>query len=503
MVFSRSGLILALLALQILFIFFAFDRFRAQLPIIYDLLLAFTVLMVLYLLNGPMDPTAKITWLVLVMLMPVFGTLLFLFTQKDIGHRTLRDRYAAMGREMATALRQSPEEMEALEEDSPGAAALARYVNRSASHPVYGGTSVAYFPLGEDAFAAMLTELRKAERFIFLEFFIVAEGDMWGRTLEVLAEKAKAGVDVRMLYDGSCELSTLPHNYPAMLERLGIRCKMFAPFKPFVSTHYNYRDHRKILVVDGQVAFTGGVNLADEYINAIDRFGHWKDTAVMVDGPAAASFTRMFLHMWSMDERKPDWERFLAAAPIPRPGTKGFVMPYGDCPVDNDKVGEQVYIDILYRARDHVHIMTPYLILDGEMENALRFAAERGVGVQIILPGVPDKKIPYALALTHYRSLLESGVEIFEYTPGFVHAKVFASDWTEAVVGTINLDYRSLYHHFECALFMRGVPCVAQIEEDFVRTRARCRQIRLQDLAKQPFGRKALGFLAKTVAPLL
>ena len=277
---------------------------------------------------------------------------------------------------------------------------------------------------------------------------------------------------------------------------------MFAPFKPFVSTHYNYRDHRKILVIDGKIAFTGGINLADEYINAYEKHGHWKDTAVMVRGEAARSFTRMFLHMWYLDEKEADFEPWLAA-PVEPQAESGFVLPYGDCPLDRDKVGEQVYIDILNRAQKYVHIMTPYLILDGELENALKYAAERGVDVRIILPGIPDKYIPFSLALTHYRSLLDYGVKIYEYTPGFVHAKVFVADDREAVVGTINLDYRSLYHHFECAAYMLETDCIPQIAEDFLQTQAKCREMTSDMIRKEPLKRRILGFIAKAVAPLM
>ena len=501
-IFSRSGLILVLLAVQVLFLFSIFHWFEAFLPHIYGGVVIFTVFMVLYLLNSHMDPTAKITWLVVIMLLPVFGALLFLYTQKNIGHRALQKHYAQLNEKTEDSLKQSPETEKALQQSDPGAAALFRYVRRSGCYPVYDRTAVTYFPLGEDKFKEMLIRLEQAEHFIFLEYFIVNEGEMWGRILEILARKVKEGVEVRMLYDGTCELSTLPHDYPERLRRLGIKCKMFAPVKPFVSTHYNYRDHRKILVIDGKLALTGGINLADEYINAYEKYGHWKDTAVMVQGEAARSFTRMFLHMWYLDEKETDFDTFLNV-PIPPQAENGFVMPYGDCPLDQDKVGEQVYIDLLNRAQTYAHIMTPYLILDGELENALTYAAKRGVDVRIILPGIPDKYIPFALALTHYKALLEAGVKIYEYTPGFIHAKVFVCDGREAVVGTINLDYRSLYHHFECAAYMWGTDCIPQIEEDFELTQAKCREVTAGMLREEPLKRRILGFAAKAVAPLL
>ena len=278
---------------------------------------------------------------------------------------------------------------------------------------------------------------------------------------------------------------------------------MFAPITPFLSTHYNYRDHRKIVVIDGHTAFNGGINLADEYINEKEKYGYWKDTAVMVKGEVVKNFTLMFLQMWAIDEKKPDYRKYLD---VDVPKTKegnGYVIAYGDCPLDDDKVGEKVYMDILNRATKYVHIMSPYLILDSEMEMAIKFAAERGVEVVLILPGIPDKKIPYALAKTHYKSLLASGVKIREFTPGFVHAKVFVSDDKEAVVGTINLDYRSFYHHFECATYMYKVDVIKDIEADFQNTLLKCKKVNLNTIKKENVLTKICGYLAKIVAPLM
>ncbi len=326
---------------------------------------------------------------------------------------------------------------------------------------------------------------------------------MWGRILEILARKASEGVDVRVMYDGACEFALLPHDYPKRLKKLGIKCKMFAPVTPFLSSLYNYRDHRKILVIDGHTAFNGGVNLADEYINQKVKYGHWKDTAVMLKGEAVRSFTLMFLQMWQIDEREDESVHFLSYPATPFQEAKGYVLPYGDCPLDDEKLGERVYMDILNRSLNYVHIMSPYLILDGEMETALKFAAERGTEVVLILPGIPDKRVPYALAKTHYGSLLESGVKIYEYTPGFVHAKVFVSDSKEAVVGTINLDYRSLYHHFECATYLYGTDCIPSIENDFKETLAKCREVTPETLRREKWHVKLTGRLLKAVAPLM
>lgn len=502
-IFSRFGLIAVLLVVQVAVVFGIFEWFNAFLPHIYGGSVLLSVFMVLLVLNSKHDPTSKITWLIVIMLLPVFGSLLYLFVRSDIGHRALKKRVNQINDQTKNTLPQSIQTAEHLKETAPGVAALAHYIRRNGGGNVFENTRVTYFPVGEAKFQELLRQLEKAEEFIFLEYFIVEEGVMWGQVLEILARKAAQGVDVRLMYDGTCEFARLPHDYPQMLEGLGIKCKMFAPISPFVSTHYNYRDHRKILVIDGHTAFNGGINLADEYINHIQKFGHWKDTAVMVEGEAARGFTLMFLQMWSIDERELDFDRFINVPARTDICSEGFVIPYGDCPLDSERVGEQVYIDILNRAQRYVHIMTPYLILDGEMESALQYAAERGVEVSLILPGIPDKKIPYGLAYTHYASLMESGIKIYEYTPGFVHAKSFVCDDREAVVGTINLDYRSLYHHFECATYMYGTDSVADVERDFVETREKCRFVTRQVLRNEKFSRKAVGFVMKAVAPLL
>ncbi len=502
-VFSRLGLFVLLLVVQVVFLFSIFFRFAEFLPHILGGTIIFSAVMVLYLLNRPIDPTAKITWLIVIMLLPVFGALLFLFVQSEVGHRAVKGRLAQLTEQTRDSIPQSPQAMESLEREDPGAAALARYIRRSGCFPVFDDTKVTYFPMGEDKWERLLRELEEAREFIFLEYFIIDEGLMWGKVLEILAQKAAQGVDVRVIYDGTCEFSTLPHDYPKRLKKLGIQCKIFAPISPFISTHYNYRDHRKILVIDGHTAFTGGVNMADEYINHIVKYGHWKDVAIMLKGEAVRSFTLMFLQMWAVDQRGLELGNFLTAPLLPIEGAGGWVLPYGDCPLDDDKVGERVYMDILNRSQRYVHIMSPYLILDGEMETALKFAAERGVDVELILPGVPDKSAPYALAKTHYASLLASGVKIYEYTPGFVHAKLFVSDDKEGVVGTINLDYRSLYHHFECAAWLYRVECLGEMEADFQKTKEKCRLVTVGAVKREKLWLRALGFVLKAVAPLM
>lgn len=503
-IFGRTGLVLALFFVQVLLLFSVFRWFTALVPHLLGGSIAFTAVMVIYLLNSDMDNSAKITWLVVIALVPVLGVVLFWWTKGEVGHRMLKRRLKQLEQDTREQLPQDAQTLERLKAQESGAASLAYYLRgKGGGFPVYENTAVTYFPSGEAKFAELLCQLEKAKQYIFLEYFIIDEGLMWGRVLEVLARKAAEGVHVRVMYDGTCEFTTLPRDYPKRLERLGIACKVFSPLMPFVSTHYNYRDHRKVLVIDGKVGFTGGVNLADEYINHVEKYGRWKDAAVMLEGEGVRTMTALFLQMWSI-QREPEFAQFLTR-PLPETQANGFVIPYGDCPLDGERVGEMVYIDLLNRARRSVHIITPYLILDGELETALRFAAERGVDVHLILPGKPDKWFAYALAKTHYLPLLSSGVKISEWIPGFTHAKVMIMDGQEAVVGTINLDYRSLYHHFENAVWMRDVDCLPRIEADFQDTLAQCRTV---EPTRQSVwqGKKLLhlvGMVLKFIAPLI
>lgn len=502
LIFSRLFIIGVLVLFQLFMLLSIYAWFYEYFPYFTALQTLFSVIMVIYLFNCEMDSTGKLTWLFIIMISPVSSCILLWFTKRDIGNYALKERINSLVTMTKKKIPQNEEVINNPDIVRSCTDDLCRYLNRSGCFPVYANTDVTYFSSGEEKFESLIEELQKAEKFIFLEYFIIDEGYMWGKVLGILEEKAKQGVDVRVMYDGMCEISTLSFDYPERVEKLGIKCKDFSPIRPFLSTHYNYRDHRKILVIDGKVAFNGGINLADEYINRIERFGHWKDTAVMLKGEAVQSFTLMFLQMWNITEKSPEWDKFLTND-CEQADAEGFVMPYADCPLDDYKVGENVYMDILNRATDYVHIMTPYLILDGELETSLKFAAQRGVDVKIILPGIPDKKMAYALAKSHYRSLIKSGVKIYEYTPGFVHAKVWSSDNEKAVVGTINLDYRSLYHHFECATYMYKTKCITDIENDFCETLERCREVTPETIKKEKFFYKFFGGIIKIFAPLM
>ncbi len=503
LIFSRLFIILALLVIQIVIYIGIVGWLEEMLPHYVAAQGCFTLVMLVYLFNNRMDSTAKLTWMFIISLLPIFGSLMLLFTQTNAGHRNITKRTAEVIEQTKEAVAQPEGVLEELAHDGQATDDLVRYLNRSGCFPVFKGSEVTYYPLGEYKFEAMLEELRKAEKYIFMEYFIIEEGYMWGKILEILIEKAKNGVDVRVMYDGMCEISTLPMGYSGLLEKNGIRSMAFSKIMPVLSSHYNYRDHRKILVIDGKTAFTGGVNLADEYINRKERFGHWKDTAIRVRGDAAKSFALMFLQMWNLIQQDEDISPYLEDGGFVPENPNGYVIPYCDSPLDEDKVGETIYIDILNRAESYVHIMTPYLILDGELENALKYAAQRGVDVKLILPGIPDKKVAFALAKSHYSVLLDAGVKIYEYTPGFVHAKVFVSDDRKAVVGTINLDYRSLYHHFECAAYLYKTSCIKDIEADFEDTLSKCRRVTHETVRAEKISYKIMGALMKFVAPLM
>ena len=499
-VFGRTAVIILLLAVQVLFLFVAFFRLLGE-----NLLVALassgviSLVMALVIVNNPHeDNSVKLTWVVLVMTLPIVAIPLYFFVRMDMGHRLVRRRLWDICQESRSLVRQDCGAVGQLPQGSRG---LANYLWEQGDFPACRGTEAWYFPLGDDAFQEILDQIEQAKSFIFLEYFIIAEGYMWGRILNVLEQKVQEGVEVRVLYDGTCAVALLPYNYPKRLEALGIRCKMFSPLRPAVSTHYNNRDHRKILVVDGKVAFTGGINLSDEYINRVTIHGHWKDNAILVRGEAVRSFTMMFLQMWNACEWKTeDFTPYLSVAPVPG---QGVCIPYGSCPFSSDKLAEMVYMDIISRAQDYVHIMTPYLVIDGKMLSALTYAARRGVEVVLILPHIPDKKSMFSLAKTYYRPLLEAGVNIYEYTPGFVHAKVLVSDNCRGVVGTINFDYRSLYLHFECGLYMEDMPALGQVEDDIQDTLGKSQAVTLADCRRRPFPDRLTGCILRLFAPLL
>lgn len=497
------------LALQIAAIVLSLTYFRDHFVFFSVASEILSAVVLVYIINDKTNPYYKLAWMVPIILIPVFGTVTYLFAKLGFGTWAMNKRILELIEETSPFIPQNEQTLEELEKLNPKEKNLAVYMKKYAGYPVWKNTYAEYYPLGEDFFAAVVRELEKAEKFIFMEYFIVERGEMWNTILEIITKKAKEGVDVRFMYDGMCSLLLVPYSYPKKLIAQGIKCKMFSPIKPVLSTVQNNRDHRKILVIDGHTAFTGGVNLADEYINKTERFGHWKDTAVMIKGEAAAGFTVMFLQNWNITEygSADKYESYIRTDfPELREqklSAEGFVLPYGDSPLDNENVGQTVYLDILNRAEKYVHIMTPYLIPDNEMTGALTYAAKRGVDVTIIMPHIPDKMYAYLLARSYYAELIQAGVKIYEYTPGFVHAKVFVSDDARAAVGSINLDYRSLFLHFECACYFYNHPVVADVENDVRETLKKCVQITLEDCRRYSLIKRIAGHILRVFAPLM
>ncbi len=420
----------------------------------------------------------KVAWIFLILLFPLVGGLLYLLYHFQASTRKLEQRIARI------------EKMDRHLYELPGDAAEAasietlehmpqiRYLE-FAGFPVYDRTQTEFFSPGESLFPVLLEELKKARQYIFLEYFIIKEGVMWNSILDILKEKVRQGVEVRVIYDDIGCFLTLPKNYAAQLEKIGIKCAVFNPFRPILSAVQNNRDHRKITVIDGNVAFTGGINLSDEYINVCEKHGYWKDAVIEVKGKAAWSLTVMFLEMWELCRE----EQENAEAFFPKDGTvektvsDGLVQPYCDSPMDDENVGEHVYLQILNKARDYVYICTPYLIVDDSMVSALCLAAKSGVDVRIITPHIWDKALIHLTTRSYYRELIHGGVKIYEYSKGFMHSKIFVSDDRIATVGTTNLDFRSLYLHFECGVWMYKSRAVRQIKKDYLDTLKECHQV--------------------------
>lgn len=503
-VFSRTGIILLLILLQ-LGLFLGIPYYMGEYAVyINGALKVLGILVIIYIFNSEGNPAFKLTWMLCVLVFPAVGTLFYVFVKVQPGTHMMKERLAVLRIETDPYMQQVPEVEDAIWASKSANANLSYYLSHQVGFPTYRNTEVKYFPLGEHKFRAMIEELNKAKKFIFMEYFIVEEGYMWNVILTILKEKVREGVEVRFMYDGMCAISMLPYSYPEQIQKFGIKCKMSNAVKPFLSTTQNNRDHRKICVIDGNVGFTGGINIGDEYINRKVRFGHWKDTAVMLKGEGVQSLTMMFLQMWNVDERRAEgYRKYLTPKSRVLRRELGYVIPYADSPFDNENVGEEVYFHILNHAKKYVHIMTPYLILDNEMITTLTRVAKSGIEVIIIMPHIPDKWYAFVVAKTYYKELIESGVQIYEYTPGFVHAKVFVSDDDTATVGSINLDYRSLYLHFECGVFIYNNSEVDKVERDFQQTLAKSHKVTLVEVKNRTLLTKIAGQVLRLIAPLM
>ncbi len=429
---------------------------------------ALSLLMLFIVFTRPEKPAYKMVWLFLIGILPVFGGVLYLMmANKKLGYfsrKKMRRFLKSLPDESAF-----PETADAtLREGVPEYSHISRYIQNTTGLPAWGNTECTYFYYSEEFFHDVLAEIRNARRFIFIEYFIIGEGKWWSRILDALTEKVREGVDVRLIYDDMGSINAIPARYDRKLREMGIKAVAFNPVKMHMNPRLNFRDHRKIFDIDGNICYTGGLNLADEYANDEIRFGYWKDNAVKFRGAAVWNFTFMFLEMWAgVWEGEDDLRKYIPSVSMPH---DGFVQPFGDNPFDDKSTAEDVYIQIIANAKRYVWITTPYLVPDDQMMGALKIAAQSGVDVRIITPHYPDKKTVFEVSRSNYLPLMEAGVKIYEYMPGFMHSKTFIADDEAAVVGTTNIDYRSFYLHFELSVLFVRSSVVAAVKDDFVRT---------------------------------
>ena len=465
---SKYGFSIAIILIE-LFVIFGIILYLSQIaPIIWvTLVFLISVATVIAIVNRSMSPESKVTWLI-VTFVPVFGPLLYIM----FGERRLSKKELKQLRELRSITLQEKHEdslHQSLQETDKSAYGIINaLLHMDSNAEVYEQTDSQFFANGEKMWQQMLEDLKRAEKFIFLEYYIIDEGLMWDSMLEVLEEKAAQGVEVKMLYDDIGCMVTLPGDYTVHLRSKGIDAHKFNKVIPRMTVAYNNRDHRKILVIDGQISYTGGINLADEYINQIERFGHWKDSGIRIDGPATQAFTRLFLTNWYINRGEiSDFDQYHLESQTRTGG--GLCIPYGSGPkpIYQMKVGKIVYQNLINQAEDFVYITTPYLIIDYDLTEDIKNAAMRGVDVRIVTPHIPDKKLIQLVTRGAYPDLLSAGVRIFEYTPGFIHSKQMIVDDRFAVVGTINLDYRSLVHHYENAVLLYKTESIADIRKDF------------------------------------
>ena len=502
-VVQRVILLVSSFILQIGVISFFLLKYSESFFDFYLASLTLSIIIVFIIINNKSNPSYKIAWIVPVMIFPIFGGLFYLLYGGNKLSTREKLKMVIQNIEMTNSLKQDDEIIKKIGDKSIYAKNQSEYILNYAKCPVYNNTETTYFKIGEEKFEALLRELKKAEKFIFLEYFIIQEGKMFNSILEILEEKAKQGVDVRLIYDDVGCIVTLPHNYKNTLEAKGIKCRVFNPIKPFFTRRLNNRDHRKIVVIDGDVGFTGGINLADEYINEYEKHGYWKDAGIMLKGDAVWNLTVMFLSMWDyIDNKEEDYIKFKPSK-NKYYNSKGYVQPFDDSPLINEPIGETVYLNLINKAKDYIYINTPYLIIDDEMATALKIAAKSGVDIKIVTPYIPDKKFVHAVTKSYYESFIKDGIEIYEFTPGFMHAKTFVVDDEYGVVGSINLDFRSLYLHYECGVWLYKTDSIKSMKDDYLETLKRCHKVTMEECKNTSSIRKVLRLIIRMFAPLL
>ncbi len=433
-------------------------------------------LVVLMLYSRNTNSAYKMPWIMVIMALPVMGLSLYLVAELTGSGKWVKKRIAATRKQTTEHLCQDMQIFSDLEKLDLPAANQFRYLWKNTGYPVWKDTQTEYYPFAAPALERMKQDLERAEKFIFMEYFIVEDDRAFESIREILVRKAAQGVEVRLMYDDVGSIGYVNLRFAKKLNGQGIRCRAFNPALPVMNLFMNHRDHRKITVIDGKVGYTGGYNLANEYFGLTHPFGQWKDTGIRLEGRAVRSLTAAFLELWGVQDReREDISQWLEQ--VHAVEAEGFVQPFGDDPLDGERIAENVYLNLIGASREYLWMITPYLMITDEMNRALCLAAKRGVDVRIITPGIPDKKTVYRLTRSYYAGLAKQGVRIFEYSPGFCHAKQCLCDGAIASVGTSNLDYRSLYLHYENDVLLYGGPAVEQMEQDFLQTFPRCREV--------------------------
>ena len=458
------------------------------------------ICVVIQIVNSNDNPDYKIPWLLVVLLIPVAGFMIYFMYYSRKPSKKFIHRLEELN---DIKVKDDTKELELLEKENILAYRQALQICRTSNTHLYQNTQIKYFEIGEKMYSAILDDLKSAEKFIFMEYFIIEEGIFWNSILDILKEKANNGVAVKVVYDDIGCMSTLPGNYYKQLKKLGISAIPFSRLKGQANNEFNNRSHRKILVIDGKIGYTGGINIADEYINKRERFGHWKDTGIRLQGESVTELTKMFLTDYSLNLRKntEDYEKYYICEKYV---DGGFVIPFGSGPkpIYNKEVGKTVIMNMLNQTKRYVYITTPYLIIDNELCQAIENAAIRGVDVKIITPHIPDKKIVFGMTRSSYRRFIDSGVEIYEYTPGFIHAKMYVSDDEIAMIGTINLDYRSLVHHFENGVWLYKCDVINNIRNDITDTISKSEKIE-NDTLKDTLLKRFIRAVVRIFSPML
>ncbi len=502
--FNRVTIVSLAILAQVVILATMVFRFSQYFLLFDSVLTIISILVVLHILNKKIDPTYKIAWIIPIMIFPVFGGLFYVLLGGTGVSYNMKNKMQTMLDHMKKFLQQHPLTLDNLKDEDNISYNQAKYIEKYSSCPVYDNSATRFLPSGEDFFRHLSEELKSAKKYIFLEFFIIEEGTMWNSILEILKVKAQEGLDVRVIYDDfGCGMK-LPRAYNKTLEGFGIKCSIFNPFVPVLSFRLNNRNHRKIAVIDGKVGYTGGANIADEYINAVEKFGHWRDSVIEIKGDAVWSLTVMFLSMWSyLRNNDEDYEYFRPEDYDKSSQCHGYVQPFDDSPLDNEHVSEAVYLNLINQAEKYIYIETPYLIIDNKMMVALTMASKRGVDVRILTPNIPDKWYAFYVTQSNYEELMEAGVAIYQYTPGFNHGKTFVVDDVYAVVGTINMDYRSLYLHFECGVWMYDTDSVSQVKESTLDAFNISEKVTMEEIKDFPRIKKMIMAFLRIFAPLM